>query len=340
MHLEYRKKPYSILAYEALFRQLKPGYRNNEFINIGYLKESAGYRGERDVDYKLSLYPLNNCLVIQGLRLRNGPHYFQIDTLILTPSFFQILEIKNIKGILEYDSDFNQLIQRVGTEVKGIKNPIFQAEAQQRNLESFLQSMKIFAIPIEYLVVISDPRTVLKCKQQNQEVFNKMIHAESIPIFLDKAVNQHQKEILTKTRLKKICNYFLKNHIPHLPHLLKKHNLNEQHLIKGIPCPGCQHSPMERAHHTWTCVKCSTSSKNAHERLIFDYFLLNKNTITNKECRNLLQTPSVKVAYRILNSMGLSHSGEKKGRKYHSPSLEDYPQDSLFPLGIQSNSIW
>lgn len=337
LKVAFRKKPYSVLTYEALFRRLNPIYRNNDFINQGFLTENAGYWGERNVDYKLSLYPLEHSHIIQGLRLKNGPHYFQIDTLILTKSCFYILEVKNIKGELEYDTDFQQLTQKVGTEVKGIRNPIYQAEAQKRNLETYLHNMKIFDMPIDCLVVVSDPKTVLKCKQQNQEVFDKMIHAESLPIHLDKMILQYGKEILNTATLKKVYNYFLKNQTPHQPELLKKHKLGEKHLIRGIPCSSCQHYPMVRDQHKWTCTKCLSTSKDAHRQPILDHFLLHKNTITNKECRKILNISSEKVAYRILKSMNLEQTGEKKGRKYLAPRLEDFPQDSVFQQGNHGN---
>lgn len=340
LNIKFRKKPYSVLTYEALFRRLKPNYRNNDFINSGYLTKIAGHRGERDVDYKLSLYPLNNSYVIQGLRLKNGPHYFQIDTLILTKNFFCILEVKNIKGELEYDSDFQQLTQKVGTEVKGIKNPIYQAEAQKRNLETFLHDMKIFNVTIDYLVVISDPRTILKCKQQDQEVFDKMIHAESLPVYLDKFKAHYQHEVLNTPTLKKIHQYLLINQSPHQPQLLKQYNISKQHLIEGIPCPNCQHYPMVRSNQKWFCVKCTTSRKDVHFQVILDHFLLQKTTITNKECRDLLNVSSEKVAYAQLKSMNLTWKGEKKGRKYLAPELDDFPQNSVVPQGNQSNYIW
>lgn len=340
LKVNFRTKPYAVLTHEALFRNLKLQYRNNDFINSGYLAEIAGYRGERDVDYKLSLYPLSNSYVIQGLRLKNGPHYFQIDTLILTRNLFIILEVKNIKGELEYDPDFQQLTQRVGTEVKRIKNPIYQAEAQKRNLETFLHAMRLFDIPIEYLVVISDPKTILKCKQQNQEVFDKMIHAESLPLYLDKFLGQYQHDIMNISTLKKLHQHLLITQSPHQPQLLKKYAVNAQHLIDGIPCPSCQHYPMIRANQKWFCEKCSTSSRDTHIQVILDHFLLRQTTIANKECRELLHIPSEKIAYRMLTSMNLKWHGEKKGRKYSSPNLHDFPQNSVFPQGNYSNYIW
>lgn len=338
MQLNYRLKPYSVLTFEALFRRLKPKHRTNDTLNGRFAAESAGYSGEKNVDYKLSLYPHNGSIVIQGPRLKNGAHPFQIDTLILTQNFFCILEIKNIKGELEYDSDFQQWMQKVGDEIKGYKNPIYQAEAQKRHLEALLNGMGIHNVPIEYLVVISNPSTILRNSQGDQEVFDKIIHTESLPIYLDKMVNKYKTEAISRDTMKKVNNYIMKNQTPLQPQLIKNYNLKEHHFIKGVTCPNCQHNPMIRSKRTWLCQQCSTTDKNAHKQTILDYFLLHKPTITNRECKELLQLDSARVAYNLLKSMDLKYSGKTRGRYYFSPRIEDFPQDS-FAITQEKRSI-
>ncbi|WP_367888742.1 nuclease-related domain-containing protein [Alteribacillus bidgolensis] len=54
----------------------------------------AGYKGEQSIDYPLTFLPSNKFYIRHGLRLFDGSHYFQIDTLILSWDFFLILEVK------------------------------------------------------------------------------------------------------------------------------------------------------------------------------------------------------------------------------------------------------
>lgn len=332
MNLTYRKKPYSVLTYEALFRRLLPQYRKNKLLRGKYLSEVSGYIGEKNVDYKLSLYPFQDTLVIQGIRLNNGSHNFQIDTLILSKYFICILEVKNYKGTVEYDSDFKQFIQIVGDEKKGYRNPIFQAEAQKGNLDALLQEMQIYDIPIDYLVVISDPRTILKNSQGLKEVFDKIIHAESLPIYLNKMREHYKKEVTSKSTINKIYQSLLKMQAPLQPQLLNQFQLTDRHLVKGVPYPICQRFPMVRSHRTWLCKECLATNKNAHKQVLYDYFLLQNSVITNKKCTELLHLNSGSEAYTILNSMGLKHSGKNKGRHYLAPLKDDYPQDSFVPI--------
>lgn len=326
-----RKKPYVILAYEALFRRLKEKYRNNEVINNSYQKFNAGFRGEQNVDYKISLYPHDDFSIYHDLRLKNHSYFFQLDTLILTRSFICILEIKNIKGSLSYDSEQQQLTQNVGEKTIGYKDPIQQAETQKRHLSSWLQNDSYFNIPIETLVVTSNPSTIITNIQRDPAFYHKWIHAESLHFHLDKLKSKYTKPILNRQQLKKVNSLILNGNSALRPNLLEKYNIADRHLIQGIPCPGCYHYPMIRKYKTWSCPKCLKQDPNAHKRVILDYFLLQSDTITNKECRDLLHIKSPKSSYISLNSMQLKQTGKNSARKYHAPNPESFPLNSHFP---------
>ncbi|WP_176555859.1 nuclease-related domain-containing protein [Virgibacillus ndiopensis] len=325
----YRTKPYVILCYEALFRSLKEKYRTNETLYADFNRYYAGFRGEKEVDYKLALYPHKDFIILHDIRLKIFNNYFQIDTLILTKKFICILEIKNISGELEYDPVLHQLIQKKGENEKGYKDPILQAKAQKENLKTWFQKLNI-NVPIETLAIISNPATIVRIKDGDTMIYNKLIHTESLHEQLDRLNEKYKEDVLNKSTLKKISNAILMENDPYKPNLLKTYNVYKRHLIIGIPCYNCQHSPMNRSLKKWFCPKCSTVDYKAHERKILDYFLLYKDTITNNECRNLLQTTSPKTAYTILSSMNLKYSGKNSGRKYHAPFLRDFPQDANF----------
>ncbi|MBP2257388.1 nuclease-related domain-containing protein [Virgibacillus alimentarius] len=334
MIVKQRKKPHIILAYEALFRRLKERYRQNEVINESYQKFNAGYRGEKNVDYQISLYPHENFFIFHDLRLGIHSHYFQLDTLILTRNFICILEIKNLKGKLNYDTEQQQLTQETDGKIIRYKDPIQQVELQKRNLEFWLHRNRYFNLPIETLVIMSNPSTIITNIHKDPTFFNKWIHAESIHFFLDNLESKYTNVVLNKDQLKKLNHLLLKGNTPLTPNLFEKYNISNRHLIDGIPCPQCNYYPMVRQYKKWSCPKCANQDSKAHERAILDYFLLYKDTITNKECRNLLQLASPRSAYNILKSMELKQTGKNKARKYHAPI--DFPMDSVFPLKYKS----
>lgn len=330
MFLNERKKPYVILCYEALFRNLKETYRRNHRLIEDYKRFNAGYYGEKDVDYNLSLYPHKNFFILHDIRLKIFNKHFQIDTLIISKNFICILEIKNLAGEIEYDQELHQLIQKKGDKVIAIKDPILQAESQRMQLNTWLQRFNL-TVPIETLVVSSNPSTILRIKQNDPDIYRKIIRTESLYLHLNELVKKYPENVLNKAQMKMISEIILNENSPKHPDLISKYNVQEQHLIKGIPCPACGHIPMNLLYKKWACPSCTTPGYKLHERYILDYFLLYNNTITNKQCRELLRINSPKSSYTILNSMNLQYIGKNSARKYLSPNVNDFPQNSDFP---------
>lgn len=328
---KYRTKPYSLLCYEALFRRLKKPYRLNKTLQEDYLSFLSGFRGEKNADYTLSIFPHKNSQIYQDLRLQNKQFNFQIDSLLITQSFILILEIKNLKGEVEYNVTSQQLIQNDGVKRKGYKSPILQAETQKMHLTTWLQRINFPPIPIETIAVISNPSTIL-----NNNGNQQLIHLESLASQIAFLHAKYPKKILDQHMLKKLSRHLLKDNQPHKPDLIKQYKISEELLVEGIPCPACETSPMLRSRGKWMCPNCLHYDSKAHVQPILDYFLLYKNRISNRELRKYLQIESPRSAYLILQSMNLKFTGKNHGRVYHSPNLEQFPQDSNVPIEQKS----
>lgn len=340
LFINNRKKPYSLLFYEALFRDIKEQFRDNDAIISGYKKEKAGYDGECNVDYKLATYPhRNDFFPIHGIRLENPPFHFQTDTLILTRKFFFILETKNYRGKMTYDSKQQQLTQEYDGKIIAHKDPILQAEAQKSHLQMVLESKGIYGIPIETVVVIAYPTTIFENAHQDPYVYEKVIHTESLHMHLDKLNNKYKKEIFTLAQLKNIRKSLLQANTPLRSNPLSNLILENKHFIKGIACSVCYHYPMQREYKKWLCPRCKHIDFDAHKRKILDYFLIHGITITNRQCRELLQIDSPKTAHVLLKAMDLVATGNNSARRYHSPGIVDFPQDSFIPVKINNKSI-
>ncbi|WP_217586550.1 nuclease-related domain-containing protein [Lentibacillus saliphilus] len=326
-----RTKPYMILCYEALLRRLKGQYRDNPMILKDFANYMAGYQGEKYVDYAISTTSLHNAATYRDIRLINGRTPFQIDTLIITPTHILIIEIKNMKGELIYDSKHDQFIQVVGAERKRQRNPIQQSMIQKMHLETWLQNFNLPPVPIETLSVISNPNAIISNPDQSKAVYDELIHVENLPQKLLDIERKHDKQILDQSTRHHLDRLIHSYDTPHRPDLLTYYNLSDQHFIHGIACDQCDQYPMHRSRLKWHCPKCGAHSKNAHEQVIYDYFLLHGPTLTNAECRRYLCIESRDVAYGFLKSMNLKITGTRKGTKYHAPSQSQYPQLSAYP---------
>ncbi|GGB35450.1 nuclease [Lentibacillus populi] len=328
--VKYRTKPYVILCYEALFRNLKEGYRTHRKLTEDFNRFNAGYRGEKDVDYNLSLFPHKNFYIFHNIRLKIHNKNFQIDTLIVSKTFLCIVEIKNLAGTIEYDPELHQLVQINGGKITAFQDPVLQAETQKMHLKAWLQQFNM-SIPIETLVVSSNPSTIIKIQQDDPVIYRKLIRKESLHLHLKALTDNYTETVLSNIQIKNLNNAILSGDIPHHPNLIKQYNIQKKHLIDGIVCPSCWQTAVERINKKWTCRSCTAEIKLLHERIILDYFLLFNNTITNRQCRELLKIDSPSVMYYLLKSMKLHYVGKNSARKYLAPSIENYPQNSDYP---------
>lgn len=330
-----RTKPYVMLCYEALFRWLQPHLRENKILQEEYANYRAGYMGEKNADYIVMSYPHKNAYFFQGIRLKLGPYHFQIDTLMITPAFILIIEIKNLRGELLYNPSTQQLIQIDGDQKKSQKNPILQAEAQKRQLMLWLQHFGIPPIPIETISVSANPSSIIT---YSDDTFTpkKFIQVESLPTLFDTLYQTYTKKVYDPVSMQNLNRKLLSENTQYKPDLIRQFDISERHLVKGLVCMNCNRYPLEYKFRKWKCKYCGKIDTDSYKQKIFDYFLLFEPTITNRVCREILQISSPKTARHLLYSLNLKYTGKNYARKYHSPSLEEFPQDSYVPIRKRS----
>jgi hypothetical protein len=318
MHLlvKRRKSTDFIQSIDALLRRLPGNHPKRALIENDLAKRKAGYRGEKAVDYFIN--SLTEFTVIHDIRLYNGTEFFQIDTLLLSPSFILILEIKNISGTIFFDPTFNQLIQTKQDMEKGFLDPLMQARRQQKELTKWLFDMKV-KIPIEYLIVISNPSTVIKASSYHKNALARVLHANQLLERIDKLKVKYPEEKLTVKEIRKVSKTIIKKHSPPNYNVLKYYNLQEKDIITGIQCHSCSKFSVERVRGTWKCSACNIVDKEAHIKALQDYFYLIDSSITNHQFRSFTYLSSSNIAKKLLTGLKLPHSGEKKSRLYHIP---------------------
>ncbi|MBY0123818.1 NERD domain-containing protein [Bacillus sp. S/N-304-OC-R1] len=311
-----RTIPIKILASEALLRRLPADFVMRPLIEKDLAKRKAGFRGEVATDYYVHKLPKKEFTILHDLRLSNGQDYFQIDTLIISPTFALILEIKNISGTLFFDSKFKQLIRYRNDSEDGFLNPISQADRQKRELLSWLLRYNV-SIPIEFLVVISNPSTVIKSDSQNYFAFKNVLHAHGMTERVGKIKASYKKEVLTKREMNKLTKTLFKSHTPETFDVLNHYKISANSLVTGVQCTKCKEARMKRIYGSWQCTVCGHKERGAHKRALLDYYLLLGNKISNQQFRSFLQLSNEDISQKLLKSMELPHSGENKGRVYY-----------------------
>jgi hypothetical protein len=281
----------------------------------------AGFKGEQSLNYFYRYLP-PNVRFIHNLRILHQEYYFQIDTLIITPKFFIVLEIKNYAGHLLFDDRFTQLTRFLNGEKESFDDPILQVNRQAFHLSEVMKLHKLPDIPIEELVVITNPSTYIECTTSYKEAHNKVIKSAGLKLKFDKYELKHQKEILFIKEMKKICKILNKMNESYNPDLYSLFTFNKENLLSGVLCPLCNFK-MEYRLGKWLCLECNHISKTEMIMALKDYALLVSETITNKECKLFLNLPSTSVTSHLLSSCNLPYSGSRKSRKYQLNTLID-----------------
>lgn len=316
------KIPLKLLKLEALIRRLKEDHPKRQEVEEDFAKSKAGFIGEQSLQYYFDYLPEKEYYIFHNLRLFDGVHYFQIDFLLLTSKFILILEVKNIKGTLFFDNTFNQLIRTHKGKEDGFQDPILQAKSHKSKLITWLKTNKLPNIPVEYLVVTTNPTTVIKTNPNNQNALNKVVRSNNLLNRIEKIAKNVRVESLLKKDMKKLTSQLLKHDTPLDPQILNQFNIDDSDILTGVICTECGLYAMKRRNRSWFCSTCLNWSKDAHIFALNDYALLLGTRITNKSAREFLHLPTRFIANKILISLNLHSTGIKKGKVYTLPSFD------------------
>ncbi|WP_416730499.1 NERD domain-containing protein [Fictibacillus sp. JL2B1089] len=261
MLVKDRGKSIRIRKLEVMQRRvikLHPKYLTMEDELSGRL---AGHFGEQSNDYFLK--PFRDFSVMHDLRLTAHESYFQIDTLLLSPRYILNLEVKYIIGTLVFDHLHQVIRVKDDGSEEAFRNPIFQVKRQQSHLMEWMTKNRIPPTPVRSLVVMSNPRTIIKAPPSNKDVLHYITHSPYLQEKIKMIDKKYTDEKLTKKEVTKLSKLLVRHHVPENPDLLKRYGIEEK-VIKGVYCTECFYLPVVRRNKTWHCPRCSYKSKNLH----------------------------------------------------------------------------
>lgn len=310
-------KPLILQQHEALDRRLAQNHPKRPEVEekLGSLK--AGYRGEKTLNYYLSLLPPKKYHIYHDIRLPNGTTFFQVDAILLSEKMGFIIDNKNYGGTIVLDKF--QLTQELNNISKVYQNPISQTHRHLILLKDFFDHYQIPIIPIENLVCFSNSYSVVKIEGGYHEAEKRVCKADNILRKISEFERYYKYDVFTQKDFGKVKRLLLSKHTPNRMDILKTYCLGPGEILTGVQCPICLHMPIQYNGRYWQCPVCQTISKDAHLQPINDYFLLIKPWITNAELRIFLHLPSPRAAAYLLSFLNLPSTGTNKGRIYHQP---------------------
>lgn len=308
--IKQRGESLSLEGIQASIRRLHPKHEAIPSLSAKELSLEAGIGGEARLAEVLRQYsfPFDH-RILHDLSLFSASN-FQIDCLFVTRFYGIVFEVKNIAGRLEFKDKPPQLIRTRDTgEVDGFESPAAQVERNGDLLEAWLKEQGI-NMPVYRVVVLAYPRQIVDRAPTKTPV----LFPHHVPAFIRELPRKHPNlDNLTFNRLGATLVKSHKNYIP--KPICVNYNISRQDIRTGVLCSGCGAIGMVKISRSWRCSSCGHLDHKAHERGIRDWFLIIGREMTNRDCREFLRVDS-DSAYRILKSMGLTHSGTYKDRVY------------------------
>ncbi|MGD7024119.1 nuclease-related domain-containing protein [Rossellomorea vietnamensis] len=319
MIIKERTVPEEIIVLQALLDRILDTHKAKESVCREFDRRLAGYKGEMFLNYPLSFLPSDDFLILHNLRLFDGTHYFQVDTLIINTKFIVLVEAKNMAGTLYFDPGFNQLIRRNEKGEEAFSDPLLQIKRHRIKMKKWLARMELSHLPIETLIVISNPRTILQ--SSSDSVHKKVIHTGQLPFHIEALNEKYKREHLGANEALELAQSLVKNNYPRKTNVKEKYGVQPADLIKGVKCPDCGCIPCKREHGKWVCKHCGMESKDAHVSALRDYALLIDSKITNRAARDFLIVNSRAAIHRMLTSLNLPAQGTRRWRVYSLDTL-------------------
>ncbi|UOR10520.1 nuclease-related domain-containing protein [Halobacillus amylolyticus] len=295
-----------LMGFSRRLSHTNPKYKR---INEDYSLMEAGYKGEKSIEFPLN-YLKGEHYILHDLRLFDGKHYFQIDTLVLTACYILIIEVKNYSGVLTFDRRFHQLIRMKDGVEEAFPDPTDQVERQVELLKKWIQEHVDQYIPIEGLVVFANERAVIKTYGHYDEmVLERVVRKNAMPRIINGFAEKYTRRFYETGDLKRTSLKLLHHHVELDSDLLKLYGVKKSDIISGVQCPRCQTIPMKRLPRRWYCQNCDTYCREAHHRTLKDYGYLISPLISNQEARNFLHISSRHAMKRILKAYPLNETG-------------------------------
>ncbi|MGD7051950.1 nuclease-related domain-containing protein [Sutcliffiella horikoshii] len=312
---------------DALHRRLSPQHEKTPQIESELGKRRSGDFGENSIDYYLSqLSGIQDCIVVKGARLLLNKHHFQMDTLLLFPSFFIILETKHLTGTLLFDPDYQQLIQIKKEDINreiSRQDPILQVKMQYNQFKRWLENQGIEGYPGYCFVGVTNQNAIVKALSNPALVQEFVVRSPALTIKINDIQANQQQTRSTIYSPKEISLLITKHHALRNINILKEFDIDPTEIMTGVACPDCNKLAMEKHPRKWSCPNCKHQSKNAHtQTLIYYSFLFGTNISIREMCR-ILHINNVRSARRMIKELSLKQIGTTNNARYCLKNLQE-----------------
>ncbi len=154
-----------------------------------------------------------------------------------------------------------------------------------------------------------------KVSVRNAPADIQIMYAKHLPYYF--RMQDKTGPILTDKQMHSLADKLRKGEKRYDPYpLCEKNGINPKQIRRGLICDDCDRLLERKNYKVWSCRTCIRDVKQAYEQGIKDWFMLIKDTISNKECREFLQLKDKYAANYILKKLPLKQIGRSTTTHY------------------------
>ncbi|WP_169911132.1 HRDC domain-containing protein [Evansella clarkii] len=213
----FTDRPAHIKQLESLLKETDPNI-NRVLAETHLNLFRIGHIGESNVYFELnnSMLPL---LCLHDVRLESGDNAAQFDFIVISHSIIYVIETKKLYGDIEVTESgefIRKLKNKSGRVYKkeGMYSPVTQSERHARLLENLLKENGLIkTMPVENIVVLANPKTILDKKKAPAEISRKIIRSDQLLNYIKQDLKERKKKTYAvDNRIKDISKFIMKNH--------------------------------------------------------------------------------------------------------------------------------
>lgn len=296
---------------ELLLRLPDTHFRDQQYYVQQLLAIEAGYRGECKLDRMLEMLPLpslHKVFANYHTKSKVGFHY-QIDTLIVTSRYILVIEVKNIRGHIRFESNPDRLLRTFEEQTDELRCPLSQTE---RNTDFIKKQVHKFApnLPVIPIIVF----THATCRIRTTQHRIQLLYRRQLETFVER-LNQ-KPSLLDKKQFQQLSRLFTSTDKNFLPEsLLSRSGMQPDVLRKGIFCSTCR-GDMLLTKTYYTCATCGSIDTSALKRSITGLFGIVGPHLSVRNIKNHLNISQKDRVTRVLRSLTLTRRGNGRASTY------------------------
>ncbi|WP_342528090.1 nuclease-related domain-containing protein [Chryseomicrobium sp. FSL W7-1435] len=310
------KRDHLIALKQLALRTPAENVTDKAFFTKLYATSKAGYDGEVKIDRILENIPLPalHSIIPDFHTQSKFGSYFQFDSLIITNRYILHLEIKNIRGNIEFQENPAHLIRTYEGVQEKLDCPIHQLARNSKALEIISNNFEV-KLPIYSAIVFSHSNAKIASYPQS----TKILYKNQIDFFIEKL--NSLPELCEKGQLQKIIRTFhaLNKNFKELP-LSSRYSFDATKLAKGMFCLECEDQlHINSNSRIFNCTVCGNEQHSIVSDTIISMFRIVSPQLKRSEIQEFLNYGCKDTILRALKKLQCTKSGSGKLTNYSLP---------------------